>query len=90
MTHLTFNLLAAVRVTHNWSPNVAIVMIAANLFALFVGRYGIQVKGVGPKLPIQLPGLFSNFGLPELLAVTSFGHIIGVGMILGLSQAGLL
>ena len=90
MTHLTFNLLAAVHVTHTWSPNVAIVMIAANLFALLVGRYGIQVKGVGPKLPIQLPGLFSDFGLPELLAVTSFGHIIGVGMVLGLSQAGVL
>ena len=90
MTHLTLNLLAAVPVTNPWSPNVAIIMILANLFALVVGRYGIQVKGVGPSLPVQLPGLFSGFGLPELLAVTSFGHILGVGMILGLSQAGVL
>jgi photosystem I subunit 10 len=34
--------------------------------------------------------LFSGFGLSELLAVTSFGHILGVGLILGLAQAGLL
>ncbi|MCY7334223.1 MAG: photosystem I reaction center subunit PsaK [Pseudanabaena sp. CAN_BIN31] len=90
MTHLAFNLLAAVRTTPVWSFKVALVMITANLFALVVGRYGIQVKGVGPSLPIQLPGLFSGFGLSELLAVTSFGHILGVGLILGLAQAGLL
>jgi photosystem I subunit 10 len=90
MPHLAFNLLAVVRTTPVWSFKVALVMITANLFALVVGRYGIQVKGVGPSLPIQLPGLFSGFGLSELLAVTSFGHILGVGLILGLAQAGLL
>jgi len=90
MTHLAFNLLAVVRTTPVWSFKVALVMITANLFALVVGRYGIQVKGVGPSLPIQLPGVFSGFGLSELLAVTSFGHILGVGLILGLAQAGLL
>jgi photosystem I subunit 10 len=90
MTHLTFNLLAAVPTTPTWSVNVALIMLTANLFALVVGRYGIQVKGVGPRLPIELPGLFAGFGLPELLAVTSFGHILGAGMILGLAQAGLL
>ncbi len=90
MTNLTLNLLAAVPTTPTWSLSVAIVMITANLFALVVGRYGIQVKGAGPSLPVQLPGLFSGFGLPELLAVTSFGHIMGTGLILGLAQAGLL
>ncbi len=90
MTYLALNLLAIVPTTPTWSPNVAIVMITANLFALVVGRYGIQIKGVGPSLPVQLPGLFSGFGLSELLAVTSFGHILGAGLILGLAQAGLL
>ncbi len=90
MTNLAFNLLAAVPTTPTWSASVGLVMITANVFALVVARYGIQVKGVGPSLPVQLPGLFSGFGLPEFLAVTSFGHVIGAGLILGLAQAGLL
>ncbi len=90
MMHLTFSLLATVPVTPTWSPSVGLIMVTANLFALVVGRYGIKVKGVGPSLPVQLPGLFSGFGLAELLAVTSFGHIFGAGLILGLAQAGLL
>ncbi len=90
MTHLTLNLLASVPVTPIWSTNVALIMITANVFALVVARYGIKVKGVGPSLPMELPGLFAGFGVPELLAVTSFGHILGAGLILGLAQAGLL
>ena len=90
MTHLVFNLIAAVPIIPTWSASVGLVMIIANVFALVVARYGIQVKGVGPSLPVQLPGLFSGFGLPEFLAVTSFGHVLGAGLILGLAQAGLL
>jgi photosystem I subunit 10 len=91
MPHLTLNLFAAaVPVTPTWSAGVGLIMLTANLFALVVARYGIQVKGVGPSLPVQLPGLFEGFGVPELLAVTSFGHILGAGLILGLAQAGLL
>ena len=90
MTHLAFNLLAAVPTTPTWSLNVGLLMITANVFALVIARYGIKVKGVGPGLPVKLPGLFAGFGLAELLAVTSFGHILGAGLILGLSQAGLV
>ncbi|WP_103667379.1 photosystem I reaction center subunit PsaK [Pseudanabaena sp. BC1403] len=90
MTHLAFSLLAAVPSTPTWSPSVGLLMITANAFALVVARYGIQVKGVGPSLPVELPGLFSGFGLAELLAVTSFGHVLGAGLILGLAQAGLV
>jgi photosystem I subunit 10 len=91
MTHLTLNLLAAaVPATPTWSAGVGLIIITANLFALVVARYGIKVKGVGPSLPVQLPGLFEGFGVPELLAVTSFGHILGAGLVLGLAQAGLL
>ncbi len=85
-----FLLAATVPHTPTWSLSVALIMILANVFALVVGRYSIQVKGVGPALPVELPGLFQGFGLSELLATTSFGHILGIGLILGLSQAGLL
>lgn len=77
-------------VTVAWSPQVALVMIACNLFALVIGRYAIQQRGMGPALPVSLPMLFEGFGVPELLAIASFGHILGAGMILGMANAGLL
>lgn len=88
MTHST--LLLAVPPVGEWSPNVALVMIVCNLLAIAIGRYAIQKRGVGPELPVQLPALFSGFGLPELLATASFGHILGAGTILGMRTAGLL
>ena len=77
-------------VTPEWSPQVALIMITCNVFAIVIGRSAIQKAGTGPSLPVSLPSLFEGFGLPELLATTSFGHILGAGMILGLANAGLL
>jgi photosystem I subunit 10 len=37
-----------------------------------------------------LTGSFANFTLPELLASTSLGHIVGSGAILGFAYLGLL
>jgi photosystem I subunit X len=72
----------------NWSIQVGIIMMFTNLFAFFIGRYAIQNKGVGPSLPAELPDVLKGFGVPELLATTSFGHILGAGMILGLRSTG--
>ncbi len=87
MSHLFF---VAVARTPEWSPSVALVMIVCNLFAIAIGYYAIEKRGVGPKLPVELPAMFTGFGLPELLATASFGHLLGAGMILGLGNAGLL
>lgn len=78
--------------TSEWSPKVALIMILCNLFAIAIGFYAIPQKnrGRGPDLPVKLPGLFAGFGVPELLATASFGHLLGAGMILGLSNAGVL
>ena len=65
-------------------------MIFCNLFAIAIGRYAIQKPGQGPDLPVPKPELWSSFGLAELLATTSLGHIIGAGIILGLGNAGVL
>jgi photosystem I subunit 10 len=65
-------------------------MILCNLLAIAIGRFAIQKKGQGPSLPVSLPALFEGFGLPELLATASFGHILGTGTILGLTYAGVL
>jgi photosystem I subunit X len=81
---------ATVPTTAEWTPAVGLVMVLCNLFAIAVGRYAIQNPGVGPDLPASKPALFTKFGIPELLATMSFGHILGAGMILGLSNAGVL
>lgn len=86
-------LLAAATVaprTVEWSPSVGIVMSLCCLFAVAIGRFAIKNRGVGPKLPVAGPALFEGFGLPELLGTMSFGHVLGAGVILGLSNAGVL
>lgn len=82
--------LFAVARTVSWSPSVALLMITCNLFAIAIGYYAIQKRGVGPRLPVEMPAMFTGFGVPELLATVSFGHLLGAGVILGLSNAGLL
>ena len=76
--------------TIDWNPSVALVMIMCNLFCIAIGRYAIQNSGVGPDLPVPKPEVWDNFGVPELLATTSLGHILGAGIILGLGNAGIL
>ncbi len=75
------NILQIVSANNLWSAKIAIIMIVSNIISIIVGRYAIKIKGLGPSIPISgLEGL----GLPELLATTSLGHIIGAGTILGL------
>lgn len=85
---LTSVLLATVPNTLEWSPNVALVMIACNILAIVIGKLTIQQPNVGPELPS--PNLFGGLSLGALLGTTSLGHIIGAGAILGLSNLGVL
>ncbi len=76
--------------TAQWAPSVGLVMILCDLVAITIGRFAIQNAGKGPDLPGPKPALWTKFGIPELLATASFGHILGAGVILGLSNAGVL
>nr|YP_010199145.1 photosystem I reaction center subunit X [Crassiphycus usneoides]UAD88594.1 photosystem I reaction center subunit X [Crassiphycus usneoides] len=73
--------------TSSWSISNAIVMIICNLLCIGLGRYAIKVRGLGPSIPAL--GL-QGFGLSELLATTSLGHIVGAGAIIGLSSIGIV
>ncbi len=77
--------------TPSWTPLVGLVMILANILAIVIGRFAIQKPGAGPSLSM-LPdsGIWKNFGVPELLATMSLGHVLGAGVILGLTNAGAL
>ncbi|MEM6868638.1 MAG: photosystem I reaction center subunit PsaK [Cyanobacteria bacterium P01_C01_bin.121] len=77
--------LAPVPATVSWSPSVALVMVICNALAFVIGKKVIQIPDAGPA-----PGMFFGLGLPALLAVTSLGHAIGVGSILGLANIGVL
>lgn len=83
-------LFLATATTIEWNPSVALVMILCNLVAFGLGRFAIKNPGQGPSLPGGKPALLANFGVPELLATASFGHLLGAGVILGLANAGAL
>ena len=83
-----YSLLATVPPTPEWSPKVAAVMIICNVLAIAIGKFTIKYPSVGPALPS--PQFFGGMGLPALLGTTSFGHLIGVGVILGLTNLGVL
>lgn len=76
--------------TSTWSWSGSLVMNICILLGIIIARVSIQNKGKGPGLPLLEPILGKNFGLPELLAGISFGHILGVGAILGLTNTGLI
>ena len=70
-----------------WSTQHSIVMIICNLVAILIGRYAIEIRGLGPSIPVS--GV-EGFGISELLATTSLGHILGAGTILGLHSINLI
>jgi photosystem I subunit X len=76
--------------TVEWSPKVAIVMATCCVFSVAIGRFAIKNRDTEKKLVGNAPALFEGFGPAEMLATFSFGHILGAGMILGMSNAGLL
>ena len=83
---LTSSLLATATASLEWSPNISIIMIVANIFAIAVGKFTIEHPHGKPELPA--PQFFGGFGLPAVLATTSFGHSLGAGIILGLHSIG--
>ncbi|MDY6936992.1 MAG: photosystem I reaction center subunit PsaK [Cyanobacteriota bacterium] len=90
MTGLTLHatLLAAFPSSVSWSPKVALVMILCNVLAIAIGKATIKYPSEGPALPMS--EMFGGMGFPALLATTSFGHLLGIGMILGLASSGAL
>nr|YP_009399669.1 photosystem I reaction center subunit X [Digenea simplex]ARW69488.1 photosystem I reaction center subunit X [Digenea simplex] len=70
-----------------WSIKIGLIMSFCNLVSIGIGRYAIKVRGLGPSIPVL--GL-QGFGLPELLATTSLGHVIGAGTIIGLKSVGII
>lgn len=84
----TLPLLAVVPRTMEWSPTVGIIMLLCNIVAIAIGRFTIQQPNVGPAMPS--PNMFGGFSLGAVLGTTSLGHVLGAGVILGLSNLGVI
>ncbi|MEH2324294.1 MAG: photosystem I reaction center subunit PsaK [Nostoc sp.] len=82
----TSTLLAAATTPLQWSPTVAVIIIIANMVAIAFAKSTIKYPNAEPKLPSV--NFLGDFGLPALLASTAFGHILGVGVVLGLHNLG--
>ncbi|MEB3160407.1 MAG: photosystem I reaction center subunit PsaK [Synechocystis sp.] len=90
MSMATLLLAQAAPITASWNLSVGIIMCTCNLFAFVIGYFAIQNTGKGKNLSLPQLASKKTFGLPELLATMSFGHILGAGMILGLASGGIL
>ena len=88
MLYSTLLAAAPVPTTLVWGPKVAIVMVICNILAIAFGKYTIKYQSTKPALPS--PAMFGGMGLPAAIATTSFGHILGAGVILGLANLGAL
>lgn len=78
-------LAASVARATDWNPTVALIMIACNIAAIAFARFTVQRPNEGGGLP-SVAGL----SLPLLLGGASFGHILGAGVILGLTNMGVI
>ena len=76
--------------TPGWGLRELLIMGICIVLGIIIARVGIQNKGKGPSLPLLQPFLGRDFGVPELLAGISFGHVLGVGTVLGLTNIGAL
>jgi photosystem I subunit 10 len=84
----TLTLLAVVPKTLAWNPSVALVMLVCNILAIAFARYTVQRPNDGPSAP-ALPFL-GEASLGFVIGAICFGHILGTGAILGLSNLGVL
>jgi len=74
---------ATVPATPAWSPATAIIIGVSCLVILLLSTR-IEKPLVGPKMPV-LP-----VSIPTFVAAMCFGHIVGIGIVLGLTNIGRL
>ncbi|BDA40097.1 photosystem I reaction center subunit PsaK [Candidatus Atelocyanobacterium thalassae] len=85
----TLMLVATIPTTVEWSPKVASIMIACNILAIVITKLVIGESSKETRLP-QFSEMFGHLNIGAILGATSLGHIIGVGMILGIASTGML
>ncbi len=72
---------ATVPPTPQWTPTVGIIISVSSLIVLLL-TFKIKKPQVGPQFPL-LP-----ISIPAFIAAMAFGHVIGIGIVLGLTNIG--
>ena len=84
-------IIAAIPHIEPWGLNTALVTIVSNLAAVAIGRFARLRQITNTEGSSAAPvgtNIAGNFNLSELVASMSFGHILGVGLVLGLIHVG--
>ncbi|AKG24508.1 photosystem I reaction center subunit PsaK [Calothrix sp. 336/3] len=74
---------ASVPPTPEWNPTVGII-ISVTCAVIVLLTTKIQQPLVGPKMP-GLP-----LSVPAFVGAMAFGHLIGIGIVLGLTNIGVI
>lgn len=75
--------------TPSWNWTISLVMTICIILGIIFARIAAQNRNKGSSMSSPA-SMGKSFGLPDLLAGLSFGHILGVGTVLGLTNTGLL
>jgi len=76
--------------TAAWNWQGSYIIIGSSLLVLLIASRTIQYPQAGPKMPLPFASLFNNPSVGTFLASMSFGHLIGVASVLGLTNLGFL
>jgi photosystem I subunit X len=85
---LTTTLLAVAPRVSDWSPTVGLIMVICNVLAIAIGKFTIKQQNVGLGLPSAQ--MFGGMSHGAMMGTTSLGHLLGAGVILGLSNMGVI
>ncbi|WP_310484043.1 photosystem I reaction center subunit PsaK [Chamaesiphon sp. VAR_48_metabat_403] len=82
----TNSIIAAIPHTEPWCLNTVIIMIICNTAAIAIAA------AIPHRNPISTPNSpnIAGIDLATLIAAMSFGHILGVGFSLGLTNLGII
>lgn len=76
--------------TVKWSWTGTAIIVGLSLLFLLIIPRTIRFPHTGAKMTIPFPSVFNNPSVGAFLASMSAGHLIGIPMILGLNNLGIL
>ena len=85
ISSILFAVQSTVPPTPSWSPAVGIIISISSLVIVLLAPKIIAYPQVGPKFPGPIP-----LSLPAFVGAMCFGHAIGIGIVLGLTNIGRL
>jgi photosystem I subunit X len=84
-------IIAAIPHTEPWRLTTALLMIICNAIAIAIVLVLVKLGDRVADAHLETkPALVIGLDLWQLIAAMSFGHIIGVGLVLGLTNVGII